>query len=112
MIRRPTWLHDEDAIQFWNENKQHLIDSDMLTEKDVPAFCQLCTVFGLMQKCDSTSNSKEALRFNGLQKLFQSYLKEFGMLAKSRKVSKLETEVDPDALMERRIQDAKKTSAC
>lgn len=110
MIRRPQWLNDPLAVGFWERNAKHLIESNMLDEKDTEAFAQLCKVFALMQQCDSTADSKQALRFNGLQKLFQSYLKQFNMLPFSRKKSNLEAQIDPNDAMERRIQDAKSSA--
>jgi phage terminase small subunit len=102
MIRRPSWLTG-DAISFWDRNAKHLIESEMLGEKDADSFAILCDIYRLLRASNPLIDSKEAIRYSAMTKQYITLAKQFGMLPRDRKKSKLEHEPELDELLDRKI---------
>lgn len=91
MIRMPQWLKDE-AAQFWKTHAKGLVESGMLSEQDADSFALLCDIWRMIRQCNPLTDSKEAIRYNGLVKVYLSMSKQFGLMPKDRKKSNLEPE--------------------
>ena len=89
----PRWLKD-DAAEFWKRHAKPLEQAGVLTDRDVDGFALLCEVWRLLRNTDPLRDSKEAVRYIALVKQAQALMKQFGLMPRDRKRSKIESEKD------------------
>lgn len=90
MIKIPTYLSGE-AKRFWQVHAKRLYLGGMLTEADVESFVLLCEIWAMIRGCNPEEDSREAIRYIGLVKQYFQISRQFGMMPKDRKQSKIET---------------------
>lgn len=99
-MKIPTNL-DAEAKAFWKRHAKHCKDNGSLTPETLDSFVLVCRIHSMLQGCDPTRDSKEAMRFSGLMKYFATYAKPFGLLGSkppAEKKGKSIGEVIRDAL--------------
>ena len=84
-MRLPTTLKDPDAIRFWKRHAAALASRGILTERDVETFCLLARIWALLERTDPDEDPKQAIRFVGLAKQYQSLARQFGLMPKDRR---------------------------
>ena len=104
----PDYLEGE-ARKFFHRNRKRLEQLALLTEADFDSFCALCEIHGLRRAVYPPKDSREALSFNSLTKNYLALLKQFGMLPRDRKRSKLEPEDDIGAVIRKAISNAEES---
>lgn len=104
MMNCPDYLEGE-ARKFFNRNKRRLEQMSLLTEADFDSFCALCEIHGLRRTVYPPKDSREALSYNSLTKNYLALLKQFGMLPRDRKRSKLEPEDDIGSVIRKAIEN-------
>lgn len=108
---------DTEARKFWDDHKKACADNGSLTDETYNSFALLCRVWSMLQACDPTIDSKEAMRFSGLVKYYMALAKPFGLLAskppvkKSKGIGEILQEVLANAEQSEAHQDEQETSA-
>lgn len=82
-MNAPKYLNDE-AKRFWKRHAKRLADAGMLTEADTDSFALVCELWSLIRATDPLQDSKMAIRYVGLLKLYNQYSRQFGLLPKDR----------------------------
>jgi phage terminase small subunit len=95
----PTLPLNRTARDFWDRHHDRLRAAGLLTDGDVDSFCVLCVTWSklaaISQHEPGADQFREMVQLNQLLKQYQQYAREFGLMPRDRKRSKLETDAPP-----------------
>lgn len=87
------------ARAFWDRHHDRLQAAGLLTDADVDSFAVLCVTWSKLtvvaQSEPGAEQFREMVQLNQLLKQYQAYAREFGLLPRDRKRSKLDAEAPP-----------------
>lgn len=87
------------ARAFWDRHHDRLQAAGLLTAADLDSFAVLCVTFSKLASLAGAETGsdffREAVQFNQLLKQYQAYAREFGLLPRDRKRSKLDADAPP-----------------
>lgn len=89
-MRVPDYL-DDDAKTYWKKHAKALEDAGILTDRDIESFALLCRIWSLLKNTDPDADPKQAIRFVGLSKQYQSLARQFSMLPRDRRKDGIDT---------------------
>lgn len=99
MAAVPTLPLNRTAREFWSRHYDRLHAAGLLTEADLDSFAVLCLTWSklaaLAEEEPGADQFREMVQLNQLLKQYQQYAREFGLLPRDRKRSKLEAEAPP-----------------
>lgn len=95
----PTLPLNRVARAFWDRHYARLRAAGLLTDADVDSFAVLCVTWSKLAAVSESEPGpdqfREMVQLNQLLKQYQQYAREFGLLPRDRKRSKLDTEAPP-----------------
>ncbi len=84
------------ARAFWDRHHDRLRAAGLLTDADLDSFAVLCVTWSKLATISASEpgadNFREMVQLNQLLKQYQAYAREFGLLPRDRKRSKLDGE--------------------
>jgi phage terminase small subunit len=84
------------ARAFWDRHHDRLRAAGMLTEADLDSFAVLCVTWSKLATISASEPGadqfREMVQLNQLLKQYHTYAREFGLLPRDRKRSKLDTD--------------------
>ena len=98
MTEPPLPLSDT-ARAFWDRHHDRLKAAGLLTDADLDSFAVLCVTWSKLATISKSEPGadqfREMVQLNQLLKQFHTYAREFGLLPRDRKRSKLESDGPP-----------------
>jgi hypothetical protein len=83
-----------DARRFWDKHYRRLKLAGVLTRADVESFALLCVVWGKIQELAAlpalVGDFRSPIQLDRLLKQYHAYAKQFGLLPRERKQSKMD----------------------
>lgn len=83
-----------EALRFWQKHYRRLKRAGVLTAADVESFALLCVVWGRIQDLQSRpwveDDFRSPIQLDRLLKQYHAYAKQFGLLPRERKQSRME----------------------
>lgn len=96
----PTLPLDPVARAFWDRHHDRLVAAGLLTEADLDSFAVLCMTWSKLNTIAASApgpeNFREMVQLNQLLKQYHTYAREFGLLPRDRRRSKLDAEAPPE----------------
>jgi phage terminase small subunit len=87
------------ARAFWDRHHDRLRRAGLLTDADVDSFAVLCVLWSKLAVLSAAEPGadqfREMVQLNQLGKQYHAYAREFGLLPRDRKRSKLEADEQP-----------------
>lgn len=84
------------AREFWDRHHDRLRAAGLLTDADVDSFAVLCVTWSKLAAISASEPGagmfREMVQLNQLLKQYHAYAREFGLLPRDRKRSKLDAE--------------------
>lgn len=95
----PTLFLDPTARAFWDRHLARLTAAGLMTDADRDSFAVLCVTWSKLAMVARSEpgpdNFREMVQLNQLLKQYQAYAREFGLMPRDRKRSKLDGEPPP-----------------
>jgi len=100
MSEAPPLQLNPTARAFWDRHHDRLRTAGLLTDADLDSFAVLCITWGKLAAIAANSEPgaaqfREMVQLNALLKQYHSYAREFGLLPRDRKRSKLDADPPP-----------------
>lgn len=106
-MKAPNYLKGE-ARKYWYSHAKRLADAGILTDADVESFALLCMTWGMIQELQAKPGAehyREMTQYNNLIKQYLPLAKQFGMLPRDRKASKIDAPNDPAELLAKKMNE-------
>jgi phage terminase small subunit len=82
------------ALGFWTRHADRLADAGILSDRSLDSFVLLCQTWSMVQTLASfepgSTNFREMVQFNQANKNYQALAKQFGLLPRDARASKME----------------------
>lgn len=90
---------DGPARVYWDRHANRLKAAGTLTDADTESFALLCVTWGMLCRLQKVrpgaKRFRELIQFTNLQKQYQALAKQFGLLPRDRKASKMAAGPEP-----------------